>query len=316
MTRRRARPRLLLVCWCVCIRSSCGQAGWGTGWGDACLPTDVRSLLRSETTSSVSSACQNLIKKGGAKVCSAECRDALVHFQKETCYPYLSQPQRLQPRLESPLHPQGKTAHTVAALAGRWYGIYPASGIELIEATFESSSTVLTGTKLTGNDFVRAGRASWTISPTSCKVVSSLWSGVFTPRWDGCKLRVVDRDHMQIILPHDGGDDEILNFVRANLIELLAWNEPLSPAHGFFQAMLHCGVSPEDTSSSLIDDLLAVFHHSHGTVVIDQVLLVLPLLLLGGWQMQGELMRTQWLVPTLGTYAVLLCLRLNYLGVG
>jgi len=56
---------------------------------------------------------------------------------------------------------------------------------------------VLTGTKLTGNQFVRAGRATWTISATSCHVVSSLWAGVYTPRWEACRVDVIDGDHMQ-----------------------------------------------------------------------------------------------------------------------
>ena len=56
---------------------------------------------------------------------------------------------------------------------------------------------MLTGTKLTGNQFVRAGRATWTISATSCHVVSSLWAGVYTPRWEACRVDVIDGDHMQ-----------------------------------------------------------------------------------------------------------------------
>ena len=74
----------------------------------------------------------------------------------------------------------------MVALQGVWFGIYPASGIELIELRYDSSNSMLTGRKLTGNQYVRAGRASFEVTQNSCRVVSSMWAGVFTPRWDPC----------------------------------------------------------------------------------------------------------------------------------
>lgn len=208
------------------------------------------------------------------------------------------------------------TAHTLAALQGRWYGIYPASGIELIEASYDASANVLTGTKLTGNDFVRAGRASWKVSLGTCKVVSSLWQGVYSPRWDSCKLRVLDADHLQILLPLGDDVEEVLNFVRATLPQLLQWDEAQSPTHGFYKAMVHCGISPEDATTTLFESLREALHHTHGTVIIDQLLLVIPFLLIGGWQLRDQYPTANWLLlPLVAMFGAFLCLRLNYLGI-
>ena len=49
---------------------------------------------------------------------------------------------------------------TLASMAGTWYGLYPASGVELLELAFDAASATLSGVKLTGNQFVRAGRVS------------------------------------------------------------------------------------------------------------------------------------------------------------
>jgi hypothetical protein len=65
-------------------------------------------------------------------MCTAECRDALLAFRSARCYDHLSQSQRLQPRTDAPLHPHASNAHTLTALQGIWYGLYPASGIELV----------------------------------------------------------------------------------------------------------------------------------------------------------------------------------------
>ena len=72
------------------------------------------------------------------------------------CYEYFSQSQHLQPRFQS---------NTLVALQGVWFGVYPASGIELVELRYDASKGMLTGTKLTGNQFVRAGRVSWESAP-------------------------------------------------------------------------------------------------------------------------------------------------------
>ena len=91
------------------------------------------------------------------------------------------------------------------ALQGIWYGLYPASAVDLVEVAYDASSGVLSGTKLTGNQFVRAGRVSWEVTATSCKVVSSVWAGAFTPRWDPCKFVQIDADHFDVSLPLDDG---------------------------------------------------------------------------------------------------------------
>ena len=52
----------------------------------------------------------------------------------------ISQPQQLQPRFAAPLEAHARSRHTLAALQGRWYGQYPASGIELVEAKFDTTT--------------------------------------------------------------------------------------------------------------------------------------------------------------------------------
>ena len=174
----------------------------------------------------------------------------------------------------------------MACVQGRWYGLYPASGIELIETEFDAASGTLTATKLTGNDFVRAGRVTWTASDSSCQVVSSLWAGAFTPRWDPCVMSVEDRDHMTVTLKRSDGDESLM-FVRASLPLLMQWEEPGSPAAGFIHAMFACGLQLEDMRTSIVESLWEVLHHTQGTVLLDQLLLLLPLLMLGGTQLIG-----------------------------
>lgn len=112
----------------------------------------------------------------------------------------------------------------------------------MVEAKFDAARSTLVGTKLTGNDFVGAGRVSWArgwvdsnakqtkpntkhasratlvlivsgqtpdtryqtcserpaLHPLAqevtagggCRVVSSLWQHVYTPRWDACAVDV------------------------------------------------------------------------------------------------------------------------------
>lgn len=69
------------------------------------------------------------------------------------------------------------------------YGLYPASGVALMEVSYEASTSTLRGTKLTGNQFVRAGRVSWEVTPKGCKMVSSLWAGALL----GVRV-IVERD--------------------------------------------------------------------------------------------------------------------------
>jgi len=284
--------------------------------GDACLPADVRSLLKGDAVRRVGTACSTLLSSQRARDCTPDCLEALRDFQAERCYPHISQSQRLQPRYSAPFEHLGgvHSQHTITSLQGRWYGLYPASGVELLEATLEPSTGVLSGVKLTGNSFVGAGRVSWTVSSTSCKVVSSLWQGVYTPRWDPCKLLVIDEDHMQLVLSMGEDAEEVLSFVRATLPLLLDWEDANSPTHGFFAAMLRCGLEPEETATSLIESLMETLHHTHGTVLLDQVLLFLPLAMLGAWQLREQRFSLLAFLPVLIIYGTLVWARLTYLG--
>ena len=47
--------------------------------GDACLPLDIITLLKSETCDAVAFACQQEIQDGAS--CSSECYDALQKFR-------------------------------------------------------------------------------------------------------------------------------------------------------------------------------------------------------------------------------------------
>ena len=248
--------------------------------------------------------------------CRPECSDALRSLQSHRCYHHLAQSQMNQPRTEAPLHPHGQNTLTLAALQGVWYGLYHASGIDLIDSRYDAGRRMLVGSKLTGNDFVRAGRTSWELTASGCRVVSSLWRGSFTPRWDSCHLRVVDRDHFTIAMDADDGDE--ISFVRASLRELMQWDEPAAPTYGFFDAMTRCGIEPEVPSASLASLFEEVLHHTHGTVLLDQVLLVAPLLLVGGWHVRGgaRTAAASLVFSVVGAvYLAALIIRLSYLGI-
>ena len=197
------------------------------------------------------------------------------------------------------------------ALQGVWFGVYPASGIELVELRYDASKGMLTGTKLTGNQYVRAGRVSWEVTQTTCRVVSSLWAGVYTPRWDPCRLTIADSDHMSVTLSLGEGEEEVLNFVRAKLPLLLDWEDPNSPAYGFSDAMRRCNLPMEEPGSSVLSELWEALHHSKHTVLLDQGLLLFPLVLLGGYQMGAH---SSFAVAGAAVYCVLLCVRLKYTG--
>jgi len=93
-------------------------------------PTPICSVTYATACSIVQ--CASLVEARGTRVCTAECRDALLAFRAARCYTHLSQSQRLQPRNDVPLHPHAGNALTLRALQGTWYGLYPASGIELV----------------------------------------------------------------------------------------------------------------------------------------------------------------------------------------
>jgi len=275
----------------------------GSAGGDACMPLDVVNLLKSDVATEVASRCQDVIDEDGR--CTADCAEVARRFQSEHCYPHLTQSQRLQPRHQG---------HALVSLQGVWFGLYPASGVELVEVTWDAGRGLLLGTKLTGNQFVRAGRVSWEISQTACRVVSSVWAGAYTPRWDPCRLRIGDADHVEVVLPLGNGEEEVLAFVRATAPLLLEWEDESSPARGFARVFDACGLPPP-AGSSLFAGLADWLHHSQHTVVVDQALILFPALLLGGWQLSESNAALQRLiVAAAGLYCVVACLRLRHLG--
>jgi len=301
--RTRASPLPLLPSLAaLLLPSATGQSSRGAT-GDGCLPADVVAMLKGEVTDAVAFGCRKEIQEGIS--CSTDCHDAIVGFQQAHCFEYLTQSQHLQPRMQS---------NTLVSMQGVWFGIYPASGIELVELRYDAGSGMLSGTKLTGNQFVRAGRVSFEITQSSCRVVSSMWAGAFTPRWDPCRLAIYDSDHMSVTLSLGEGEEEELNFVRARLTLLLDWEDPNSPTYGFSDAMRRCNMEPEDSPSSILSELWASLHHSKNTVLLDQGLLLFPLVLLGGYQMGGA--STSTAVLGAAIYCVLLCVRLRYTGLG
>jgi len=288
-----------IVILCTCLRAVASVSSRDVS-GDACLSADVIHLLKSETSDALAFACQQVIQDGAS--CSSECYDALQQFRSAHCYAYFSQSQHHQPRFQS---------NTLVALQGVWFGVYPASGIELVELRYDASKGMLTGIKLTGNQYVRAGRVSWEVTQTTCRVVSSLWAGVYTPRWDPCRLTIADSDHMSVALSLGEGEEEVLNFVRAKLPLLLDWEDPNSPAYGFSDAMRRCNMPMEEPTSSVLSELWEALHHSKNTVLLDQGLLLFPLVLLGGYQMGAH---SSFAVAGAAMYCVLLCVRLRYTG--
>jgi len=264
--------------------------------GTECLPKDVIGMTRGDTVDAVSQACTLSVS------CSASCRKALTALQSERCFAHLSQPQTLQPRTRS-------TA--LKDLAGRWYGFYPASGLDLLELSYDAESTTLSATKLTGNNHVRAGRVTWVATPSGCRVVSSSYAGAWDPRWDPCTLTVDDADHVALrIVGADPSED--LTFVRATAPLLLSWSERRSPLFGVADALEACGFDAA-SGPSWWADLAEVLHHSRQTVLLDQLLMLFPLLLLGGWQVSSGIGAGAIALLAAG-YCALLASRLRYLG--
>jgi hypothetical protein len=56
-----------------------------------------------------------------------------------------------------------------------------------------------------------------------------------------------------------------------------------------------------------------VLHHTQGTVLLDQLLMLVPFLLIGGWQIGGEGANTALLLLA-AVFLGLLIMRLTYLG--
>ena len=145
-------------------------------------------------------------------------------------------------------------------------------------------------------------------------MVSSVWAGAYTPRWDPCRLRIGDADHVEVVLPLGNGEEEVLAFVRATAPLLLEWEDESSPARGFARVFDACGLPPP-AGSSLFAGLADWLHHSQHTVVVDQALILFPALLLGGWQLSESNAALQRLiVAAAGLYCVVACLRLRHLG--
>lgn len=276
--------------------------------GAACLPKDVINLVRGDAVENVRSAC------GDQNTCVPKCLEAVHALKAQLCFQSLSQSQRLQPR---------HGGVSLAAMAGIWYGLYPASGVDLLELTYDPATSTLSGTKLTGNHFVQAGRVSWEATPSGCRVVSSLWAGQFTPRWDPCTLTMWE-DRISIDLGANEDPEDTLSFVRARAQLLLDWDEPRAPTHGIGDAFAMCDIEVEEGVMTRPEALLHWLHHSELTVVLDQLLmmglfLLVPTLLLflsgGGDGGLADLLREQPLLQVgAAAYCVLLCARAVYLG--
>ena len=79
--------------------------------------------------------------------------------------------------------------------------------------------------------------------------------------------------------------------------------------YGFSDAMRRCDVQMANTASSILSQLWAL-HNSKITILLDQGLLLFPLVLLGGCQMMGGA-NSPLAVAGAGLYYVLLCVRLR-----
>ena len=278
--------------------------------GDACLPRDVINLITGDLVAKASKTCKARENVHSAE-CAAECLASLYAFKKALCYNSLTQSQRLQPRYAS---------IGLSGMAGIWYGLYPAGGVELLELTFDPSSGpggTLRCTKLTGNSFVPAGKVSWEATPTGCKVVSSAYAGGYTPRWDPCTLFMQSHDQMSIDLGGNGADSETLHFVRAKTRLLLSWDAERADTYGLADAFDSCGVQMTDELSDIREWFEELVHHSSThSVALDQLLAATPLVLLGGWwQLSREEQHRPILFGLASAWAMALMARLTYLGV-
>ena len=227
---------------------------------------------------------------------------AIRALKAERCYPYLTQPQTLQPRF---------AGITLAGMAGIWYGVYPSNGVELLELRYDAASRTLSAKKLTGNRYVPAGQITWEATPTGCRIVSSAWANVYTPRWDACKLTMYED---QLSLDLGGSDDEGLTFVRARTPLLLGWDDPRAPTHGLASHYAACGIEPEQSAASMFDEFRRWLHHSHRTVIIDQLLVCFPVLLVGSWQLLQDSVYKPYLMLLVVFFGALAVLRLQYVG--
>ena len=266
--------------------------------GDACLPKDVVNLLSGDLVLNAGKACRRAKKTSNS--CSSECRDALYALKAARCYQHISQPQRLQPRASSV---------SLSAMAGRWYGAYPASGLELLEMEYDASTSTLRARKLTGNNFVPAGQISWEATPVGCKIASSMYAGRFTVQWDRCSLTMVEHDEMLVDL---GAESDTLTFVRAKLPLLLAWDDEHASTRGLLSHFEMCDIPTEEAAFSIREWAMERLHHSWQSVIVDQALAVFPFVLLAGWQ-RGEQHRPVLLSLSF-VYLSVLSSRLAYIG--
>ena len=257
---------VLVLCLLLHVVADDMRVNWRNIQGDACLPKDVVSLVRGDVMLAAVQQCGHQV----GTTCSPACADAIYALKAEHCYPHLTQPQTLQPRF---------SGVTLSGMAGIWYGLYPASGVELLELRYNPSTQTLSAKKLTGNRFVPAGQITWEATPAGCRIVSSLWAGVYTPRWDACTLTMYE-DQLEVTL--GGGDEEPLSFVRARLPLLLGWDDQRAPTYGLAGHFAACGIELEQPMVSLFDGLRQWLHHSHRTVIIDQILVCFPVVLVGG----------------------------------
>ena len=110
-------------------------------------------------------------------------------------------------------------------------------------------------------------------------------------------------------------DARLVDLVRARAPLLLAWDEPRSPTHGVSDAFAICSVDIEEPTNALLEALYRTIHQSYSTVVLDQLIVAIfivlaPLFLSGGLSFDEH--------PTLAFFgaalALLCCSRLMYLG--
>ena len=117
-------------------------------------------------------------------------------------------------------------------------------------------------------------------------------------------------DHISIDI---GGSEEedALTFVRARTPLLFAWDERRSPVYGFGEWFDRCDVTVEDGIATFLNAMWERIHHSQHTILLDQALVFVPLLLLGGWQLGHH---HPMIIAFAMLYVVLVAARLRYLG--
>jgi hypothetical protein len=314
-------------------------AGFTALWArEACMDVEIVRLLHSSLVSAVTRECEPAIEAwrnedaaaerctppvlGGDEQCPAACRRAVEALSASRCFADISRTQRDRPR---------SSISRLQALQGTWLGLYPNGGLELVRVRADKDPTArkpsaprdlaprddtrLVGTKLTGNDFMKAGRTTWEASDASCRVQSSEFAGAFVPRWDSCALASEDADHFTVkLFAGQGRVAETIHYVRAERRLILDWALQAAPVHGVGAALRACGLDASDAELWL--DLLDVGGRA---IAVDQLLLVGPFAILLAWHASaaaGWSERRRWLLLQLSVpgYILLLYRRLHATG--